>query len=143
MEWPYALNRDGYGRLKSAMGTWAHRAAYILYYGPLLPGLWYICHHCDNPKCFRPSHLFLGTPTDNMQDCKHKGRYRVRPVYGAGNGRSKVTEAQIGEINTMYLSGNFQKKDIAKQFGINASTLRKIATRKLWAHRTDLEWDKP
>jgi hypothetical protein len=26
------------------------------------------CHKCDNPKCFRPSHIFAGSNSDNIRD---------------------------------------------------------------------------
>lgn len=39
-----------------------------------IPEGMHICHHCDNPLCFRIEHLFLGTPSDNMQDMVRKRR---------------------------------------------------------------------
>lgn len=37
-----------------------------------------ICHHCDNPRCVRRSHLFEGTQLDNIADMDAKGRRRPR-----------------------------------------------------------------
>jgi len=49
------------------------RRLYELFVGPIKQGL-YLCHHCDNPYCVRPTHWFLGTQKDNMQDMARKGR---------------------------------------------------------------------
>lgn len=51
----------------------AHRIAYGLTFGPIPDGL-LVLHHCDNPVCVRPDHLFLGTARDNTLDMYAKGR---------------------------------------------------------------------
>lgn len=53
----------------------AHRVAYQLTYGVIPDGM-VVCHRCDHPPCVRPDHLFLGTLSDNAQDCVNKGRHR-------------------------------------------------------------------
>lgn len=53
----------------------AARVAYELCFGPIPAGQ-QVLHRCDDPACVRPSHLFLGTQRDNMEDMIRKGRYR-------------------------------------------------------------------
>lgn len=66
----------GYGRFflagKSAR---AHRIAWQLANGEAVPAGMIVCHSCDNPPCVNPSHLWLGTGTDNYADMVQKGRH--------------------------------------------------------------------
>jgi hypothetical protein len=42
--------------------------------GRKLPRGLHALHHCDNPPCVNPDHLFPGTDMDNYQDSIKKGR---------------------------------------------------------------------
>lgn len=72
--WNGPSDKDGYGRIFfDGRNDQAHRIAWRLD-GRTIPAGHYLCHHCDNPKCVRPDHLFVGTPQDNVDDMIRKGR---------------------------------------------------------------------
>lgn len=72
--WTGDSTPDGYGRIScDGNRTSTHRASWVMHNGEIPDGL-YVCHHCDNKKCIRPDHLFLGTQIDNMQDWTRKGK---------------------------------------------------------------------
>ena len=83
--WTAYLDPRGYGRF---MRTWrsvvqAHRYSWELAHGPIGDPALFVCHRCDNPKCVRPEHLFLGTAKDNTADMIAKGRHSHGPRHSA------------------------------------------------------------
>lgn len=76
-----AVGAPKYGQTARGDGTTkrvlVHRYAWELTYGPIPDGM-LVCHSCDNPPCCEPTHLFLGTPADNMRDKIQKGRARSK-----------------------------------------------------------------
>jgi len=74
-EWQKSLSGRGYGQITyrgRTIGT--HRAAAHVFLGLDLESGLITCHKCDNPPCFNPDHLFIGTSKENAQDREAKGR---------------------------------------------------------------------
>ena len=73
--WPFTgATSRGYGLLSRPGGgspLKAHRVAYEMAFGPILGQ---VNHHCDNPPCCNPFHLYDGTPKDNARDAVVRGR---------------------------------------------------------------------
>lgn len=65
----------GYGQVNVNGRRWqVHRLAAILYKNWCISGM-VVMHSCDNPACFNPVHLRLGTQTENLRDMLQKGRH--------------------------------------------------------------------
>jgi hypothetical protein len=121
----------GYGAINIAGKTRrVPRIAYEAWRGPIPAGL-FVCHTCDNRRCFCPDHLFLGTNKDNVRDCISKGRFRL----GRGSRQrcAKLTEADIPAIRELLAAGNSQR-EVAKQYGVTQATISPIAIGRTWAH---------
>lgn len=151
--------REGYGRIKvNNRAVPAHRFSYEFFIGEIPVGL-FVCHHCDNPPCVNPDHLFAGTHLDNIADRDHKGRQAAGPTckaalypervtrggahwwnhannprHGVGedNGRAKVTENDV-----LAIRAEARQKPIsllAAEYGLTTVAIRNIIKFKSWKH---------
>lgn len=141
-EWQGNFYHDGrYGRAYAGYyqdHDLAHRIAYKVQIGDIPPGL-SVCHTCDNTRCVRGSHLFLGTTKDNSEDMVRKGRSFKGPKnrdahYGPGNGL-KLNKAKVQEIKCQLRRG-VQQKQLAQRFKVSDSLISMIHRGKTWADVT-------
>lgn len=131
--WQGSLNSAGYGRLKYHQKFYfAHRLAYMLAYGEIMPGV-AVCHRCDNPRCVRPDHLFLGTTADNNADRERKGR----TCAGQAHKWTRLTPTQVREIRHRYAEGGITKAALAREYHVWPSAIGQIIRRKCWADLPD------
>lgn len=76
-EWLGTTTQNGYGQISIKHKRYRpHRVAMHLWHNFDLESPLLVCHKCDNKLCCNPAHLFVGTQSDNMKDCKAKGRIR-------------------------------------------------------------------
>jgi hypothetical protein len=132
--------KDLYGQVKRPDGRnqSTHRFLYEQLNNVVLPRFTLVCHHCDNKRCVRPDHLFIGTSKDNSQDCQQKGRRNFQ--IGNANFRrgeqiawSKLTPELVIVIRNHYaIFGG--TRAIAEVIGISYKVAWKAAVGQTWAH---------
>lgn len=170
--WPWLAFTDhaGYGQLKlgpRSIGKWkmvgAHRISKYIASGP--PPLDQLTlHHCDNPPCCNPRHLYYGTHKDNVYDCVKRERravirtigdrngarkfpervsvglkraWKAHPEFmarGEGSPKHKVNENDVREIRRLYGSGLANYPALREQFDLQNCALWKIIHRVSWRH---------
>ncbi len=126
--WEWIGQRDyhGYGTFSAGRdrkNIIASRMAWELTYG-YIPQL-DVLHHCDNPACVRPEHLFLGTQRDNVLDASSKGRLTF--YKGEHNINHKFEEA-VREIRSSTLS----QRKLATKFGVARWTIISVLQHESW-----------
>lgn len=127
--WTGGLLKTGYGSIRdNGKALRAHRVAYELLVAPIPDGL-LLRHSCDNPKCVNPAHLIPGTKTQNTQDALDRGHH----VVGEAHYRAKLTNHAVVTIRSALAAG-VPGKYLAKQFGVDQTTISQIKLNKKWKY---------
>jgi hypothetical protein len=135
--WTSTKNQQGYGRFAFTVSKtpprqkWhsAHRLVWEWENGPIPDDL-IVCHHCDNPGCVNPRHLFIGTHRDNAQDRERKGRRC--PAAGETNGRAKLTLADV--IGIRQAANDTNRGELAERYRVSRGHVNAIISGRIWAH---------
>jgi|APSaa5957512576_1039674.scaffolds.fasta_scaffold81109_2 hypothetical protein len=125
-----SLNHDGYGLFYyENTQDMAHRISWMLYSKRELSDNEVVCHHCDNPSCVNPNHLFVGTQADNIKDMFKKGRQRSHK--GILNNKAILNEDKVREIKALRRKG-VTYKGLAKEFLVSESCINHILNGRHW-----------
>lgn len=103
--WKAFKNENGYGVFWVPKKLYlAHRISYELTTAKLKAGEC-VLHHCDNPACVNPAHLFVGDQKLNSLDRIKKGRHKpdrtsmyfgVHRQYDSGRWRAAIRVNNTG-----------------------------------------------
>jgi hypothetical protein len=100
------------------------------------PGALCVLHHCDNPPCVRPTHLFLGTRTDNAMDKVAKGRQargdRANPRRGEEHPQHVLRVDDVRQIRELHARGGLTHGQLAERFGCSKGNVGFIVRGETW-----------
>lgn len=129
--WTGIENSNGYGRFSyKDSHRLAHRVSYMIFFGEIPQGFM-VCHQCDNRKCVNPSHLWLGTQSDNLKDAVAKGRMVTPDTSGECNGNRKLNWQKVRQIRDLHDRGML-KSHLAQLFRVSPSTVSNIINNDIW-----------
>lgn len=133
--WQGRINAHGYGVIDKSGGTknggkplLAHRVSWELTNGEITDKL-FVCHSCDVRACVNPSHLFLGSNQDNVDDMVGKCRQKR----GENDANAILTARKVSQIRQDFAMGKPQT-EIAAIFSVSKITVFDIVHRKTWKH---------
>lgn len=130
-EWQKITTHNGYGEIwVDGKMLRAHRVSWEMVNGKIPDGI-FVLHKCDNPSCVNPSHLFLGTHQDNMDDCARKGRVSI--LRGENSPASILKKDQVLEIAKLTRRG-IGCRIVAMAYGVSRQTVSDIRSGRNWGH---------
>ena len=151
--WQGGLDKHKRGRIAvNGRTRLAHREVWRFFHGPIQNGK-LLCHHCDNPQCVNPDHLYVGTQRDNMRDFMERNTHwtekdpeRARKVgresglkndwhRGEGNPKANLTVQQVERIRQDPRATRF----VAADYGVDRTTIQRIRRGALWPLHSCLE----
>jgi len=125
VEWQGSTS-NGYGQFKiggkDGRGYYAHRIAYWLSTGEVPSPTLQVCHHCDNPPCCNPAHLYLDTSAGNI------GKAAIQ---GHMTGGAKITAGDVIEIRKKGEAG-MSTKELVALYPLADGTIRSILAHRSW-----------
>lgn len=146
--WTAYKNKHGYGGLVIRQRSLkAHRVSWYIAYGEPSIATPFVLHRCDNPPCCNPSHLFVGTNADNMDDMVKKGR--VGTLFGDDNASRRfpesrprgevvhsaiLTSEEVTSMRSAYKAGGVTITQLGKMFGLSRAASGKIINGNTWKH---------
>lgn len=127
-EWQGTIDGYGYGVIDWSGKRYRAHVLALEYDGRPVGKGGIACHHCDNPRCVRPNHLYPGTPATNGADTARRGR----TLRGEKSPAAKLTNAQVVNIRGVYAQYHPTFTSLARAYGVTRPTIARIIHNKTW-----------
>lgn len=129
--WTGACKLSGHGQLmmhsiRRPIG--AHRISWLIHQGKIKAGLC-ICHHCDNPRCVNPRHLFVGSQLANIADMNSKGRHGG--PRGPEHPHAVLNYELAAEAKKLLIAGE-SCRSIGRELGVSHTAISRIKRGITW-----------
>lgn len=103
----------------------AHVSSFRAAGGVLAEDRPHVLHSCDQPPCVRPEHLRAGSPAENTDDARRRGRLAVGT-------NSALSPDQVVELRSRYAAGE-RTPALAGEYGISSASISLIVRGLHWA----------
>ncbi len=133
-EWSMSRLKSGYGRvIIGGRQIRAHRVSYEVAHGRVPSGL-NVLHHCDNPPCVNPVHLYAGTQLENCRDVYARNRMPTGfQAKAEEHPMRKLSWEDVREIRTRTRRGRGFFASLGREFGVTPDQISNVYNRKSWA----------
>ena len=133
--WQGACDKAGYGAIKyRGRKINTHRLSLMANLGVSeLPKGMDVMHTCNCRQCVNPSHLKLGTRSENMKHAHEDGRGYDFIAHGEEHACSKLSESDVREIRRLREKG-LSLESIARRYGVAKRTVFGVVSGSSWKH---------
>jgi hypothetical protein len=126
-EWQGTIEGYGYGVIDHNRKRYRAHVLALQYDGRPVPKGMFACHHCDNPRCVNPSHLYVGTPAENTKDASDRGRL----AFGERHAHSRLTDEDVRQIRSIVGWGHAA---LGRLYGVSRPTATRAIKGDTWRH---------
>lgn len=117
VEWTGAADQHGYGQISVAgQRKKATHAAIFLRTGQWPPAGKIVCHHCDNKRCVRFEHLYIGTQVENQRDTWLRGPSPVHKMRQAWLNRTHCIRGHAYEPGSYRMVNGYRQCIACRRF---------------------------